>query len=78
VIGLWPLRLKDELRHALTVDNTRQVRQWTSSHNPVYVEWSVAPLDPFFNVNRPEDLAMVSGWLAEPAGVSSIGRRDPE
>jgi molybdenum cofactor guanylyltransferase len=78
VIGLWPLRLRGELRHALTADNMRQVRQWAGSHNPVWAQWSVEPLDPFFNVNDPEDLAMVSGWLAEPAGVNPIGRRDPE
>jgi hypothetical protein len=26
--------------------------------------WSSAPLDPFFNINTPEDLAKAGAWVA--------------
>jgi molybdopterin-guanine dinucleotide biosynthesis protein A len=62
VIGLWPVRLKDNLRRAMVVEDIRKVDLWTSRHRLVRVEFPevetpAGPLDPFFNANRPEDLA---------------------
>lgn len=57
VIGLWPVALRDELRHALTVEDERKIDRWTARHGVVSVEWAVTPVDPFFNANRPDDLA---------------------
>ncbi|CAN7300574.1 molybdenum cofactor guanylyltransferase MobA [Bosea sp. LjRoot90] len=57
VIGLWPVALREELRHALTVEDERKIDRWTARHGVVSVEWPVAPVDPFFNANRPDDLA---------------------
>lgn len=57
VIGLWPVSLREELRHALTVEDERKIDRWTARHGVVSVEWSVEPVDPFFNANRPDDLA---------------------
>ena len=57
VIGLWPVALREELRHALTVEDERKIDRWTARHGVVSVEWSVEPVDPFFNANRPDDLA---------------------
>ncbi|MGX1787811.1 molybdenum cofactor guanylyltransferase MobA [Bosea sp. NPDC055332] len=56
VIGLWPVFLRDDLRHALTVEDERKVQRWTARHGIATAEWSTAPVDPFFNANRPEDL----------------------
>ncbi|MFC5419181.1 molybdenum cofactor guanylyltransferase MobA [Bosea eneae] len=57
VIGLWPTSLRDDLRHALTVEDERKVGHWAARHGVVAVEWPAAPVDPFFNANQPGDLA---------------------
>ena len=57
MIGLWPVALREELRHALTVEDERKIDRWTARHGVVSVEWPVEPVDPFFNANRPDDLA---------------------
>ena len=56
VIGLWPVALRDDLRHALTVEDERKIGRWTARHGVAAAEWPVDPVDPFFNANRPDDL----------------------
>src|SRR5690606_229396 len=56
VAGLWPVRLREDLRRALTADDIRKVDLWTARHRLVTVEFPPLPIDPFLNVNRPEDL----------------------
>jgi molybdopterin-guanine dinucleotide biosynthesis protein A len=56
VFGLWPLALSQDLRRALE-EGIRKVDQWTGRYRLDTVEFAVEPVDPFFNVNRPEDLA---------------------
>jgi molybdenum cofactor guanylyltransferase len=55
VFGLWPLALREDLRQALD-SGIRKVDQWTARHRLIEVEFPAAPVDPFFNANRPEDL----------------------
>jgi molybdopterin-guanine dinucleotide biosynthesis protein A len=57
VVGLWPVRLVDDLRRALIDESIRKVDVWTARHRLVTVAFSTDPVDPFFNANRPEDLA---------------------
>jgi molybdopterin-guanine dinucleotide biosynthesis protein A len=57
VVGLWPVRLRDDLRRALTVEQIHKVDVWTARHKLAIVEFPVGAVDPFFNTNRPEDLA---------------------
>jgi molybdopterin-guanine dinucleotide biosynthesis protein A len=57
VVGLWPVRLARDLRHALVVEDMRKVDAWTARHRLVAVDFGIDPVDPFFNANRPEDLA---------------------
>jgi molybdopterin-guanine dinucleotide biosynthesis protein A len=57
VIGLWPVALREDLRHALTVEDERKIDRWTARHGCAAVEWEAAPVDPFFNANKPDDLA---------------------
>jgi molybdopterin-guanine dinucleotide biosynthesis protein A len=56
VFGLWPVRLAADLRHALVEEDVRKVDLWTARHKLVAVEFATQPHDPFFNVNRPEDV----------------------
>lgn len=57
VFGLWSVDLRDDLRHALVDEDMRKIDAWTARHGVVHVEFPAEPVDPFFNVNRPEDLA---------------------
>jgi molybdopterin-guanine dinucleotide biosynthesis protein A len=57
VIGLWPARLADDLRKALVDDGIRKVDAWTGRYRLGVADWPDAPYDPFFNANRPEDVA---------------------
>lgn len=57
VFALWPVRLRDPLRWALITEGVRKIDQWTARYRLARVEFPTEPLDPFFNVNRPDDLA---------------------
>jgi molybdopterin-guanine dinucleotide biosynthesis protein A len=55
VVGLWPLALRDSLRKSLVEDNLRKIEAWTAQHGVAIADWPAEPVDPFFNVNTPED-----------------------
>nr|WP_028166537.1 molybdenum cofactor guanylyltransferase MobA [Bradyrhizobium elkanii] len=57
VIGLWSVSLRDELRHALVVEDVRKIDRWTARYRLATVSWPTEPLDPFFNANTVEDIA---------------------
>lgn len=57
VIGVWPVSLAGDLRRAMTDEDMRKVDLWTARHNIADVEFDTDPMDPFFNINRPEDMA---------------------
>ena len=57
VVGLWPVTLRDDLRHALTKEGLRKIEVWTQRHGVALANWSDTPVDPFFNVNTPQDAA---------------------
>jgi molybdopterin-guanine dinucleotide biosynthesis protein A len=57
VIGLWRVGLREELRHALVVEDIRKVSRWTARYPLATVTWPTEPLDPFFNANTLDDLA---------------------
>ena len=64
VIGLWPVRLRTDLRHALVVEDVRRVDRWTARHGVAEAAWPADPYDPFFNANAPEDLAAAEAIAA--------------
>ena len=57
VIGLWSVALREELRHALVVEDIRRVGSWTARYRLATVTWPAQPFDPFFNANTPDDIA---------------------
>jgi molybdopterin-guanine dinucleotide biosynthesis protein A len=57
VIGLWSVALRDELRHALVVEDVREVGRWTARYRLATVTWPTDPFDPFFNANTMDDIA---------------------
>jgi len=58
VVGLWPLALRGDLRKALVNEDIRKIEVWTARHGIAIAEWPDQPIDPFFNVNTPEDAAV--------------------
>ena len=58
--ALWPTDCRDALRHFLVDEDNRRVSAFIERHGHVEVEFPVlqsAALDPFFNINVPDDLA---------------------
>ena len=64
VFGLWPVDLREDLREAMLVEEIRKIDAWTGRYRVAEVEWPAEPFDPFFNTNRPDDLAEAERLLA--------------
>ncbi len=61
----------------------RKVDVWTARYNLAVVDWPDAPFDPFFNANRPEDLAEAEAIIADGlvdgcAPAAPPGQSEPE
>ena len=65
VCGLWPVRLAGELRRAMLEEDIRKVDIWTARYRLAVADWPTDPIDPFFNANRPEDLAEAERILGD-------------
>jgi molybdopterin-guanine dinucleotide biosynthesis protein A len=64
VVGLWPVGLAPALRQALVEEGLRKVDIWTARYRVAVVDFPSEPVDPFFNANRPEDLAEAERLIA--------------
>ena len=67
VVGLWPVQLADDLEQQLR-SGLRRMMDWTNRHAAVAVDFPFVRfhgrmLDPFFNVNTPEELAEASALI---------------
>ncbi len=60
--GLWPVALREDLRDAL-IGGLRKVVLWTDRHGGREAVFPVYGIDPFFNVNTPEDLDRAQAML---------------
>lgn len=66
--ALWPLGLRDALRHFLVDEDNRRVSAFMERHGFVEVEFPMIEakgrrIDPFFNINTPDDLAKAERLL---------------
>jgi molybdopterin-guanine dinucleotide biosynthesis protein A len=64
VIALWPVAMRDELRRAVAEEGIRKIDLFTERGGCATAEWPATPVDPFFNVNTPEDLAEADRLVA--------------
>ncbi|WP_018391018.1 molybdenum cofactor guanylyltransferase MobA [Ancylobacter sp. FA202] len=64
VFGLWPVASRDALRRLLVEEDERRMMNWARHSGAVPVEWPAAPLDPFLNLNTPDDLLAAERLLA--------------
>jgi molybdopterin-guanine dinucleotide biosynthesis protein A len=65
VVALWPVALRADLRKALTQEDMRKIEIWTARHGVALADWPGEPVDPFFNVNAPEDAAAAERLAAQ-------------
>lgn len=68
VFGLWPTALADDLEEWVRLDDKRRVRDFLLRHDVTEVPFPLHPtraslLDPFFNINTPDDLMEAERWL---------------
>jgi molybdopterin-guanine dinucleotide biosynthesis protein A len=69
VVGVWPVALRADLRHALIKEDLRKIELWTARHGIALADWPAEPVDPFFNVNTPEDAAAAARLAVQYPGV---------
>jgi molybdopterin-guanine dinucleotide biosynthesis protein A len=60
--GLWPVSLREDLRSALQ-DGLRKVVLWTDQHGAETHVFDSGEIDPFFNINTPEDLELANKMM---------------
>jgi molybdopterin-guanine dinucleotide biosynthesis protein A len=60
--ALWSTRLAPSLKRALAADQLR-VEDFMNEHRASFVDWLALPYDPFFNINRPEDVAEAEAMI---------------
>jgi molybdopterin-guanine dinucleotide biosynthesis protein A len=71
VVGLWPVRLRQDLRHALVSEGLHKIELWTARHGIAMADWPTEPVDPFFNVNTPEEAARAEQIAAQFSAAST-------
>jgi molybdopterin-guanine dinucleotide biosynthesis protein A len=70
VAALWRAELGRGLRHALEIEGVRKVEAFAARQRVAVVEWPAEPIDPFFNINTPQDLADAEAALSHASGGS--------
>ena len=65
VVALWPVELRDDLRRAVVDERLRKIEIWTARHGVAIADWPAEPVDPFLNVNTPEDAARAEAIAAQ-------------
>ncbi len=65
--GIWPVALREDLRQALR-GGISKIVLWTERHGTAWVRFPAAPVDPFFNINTPEDLQQAQVLAAQVFG----------
>jgi molybdopterin-guanine dinucleotide biosynthesis protein A len=72
VAALWPVALADALEAALRAGE-RKIDAWTARYGVAEAVFDDAAGDPFFNVNRPEELAEAERRLAAIHATRPVG-----
>jgi molybdenum cofactor guanylyltransferase len=63
-VAVWPVSIRNDLRHAIVVEDMRKVEAFLQNYHRAVVEWPIEPYDPFFNANDPSDLAAAEAILS--------------
>ncbi|GJD60948.1 molybdenum cofactor guanylyltransferase MobA [Methylobacterium frigidaeris] len=65
VNGVWAVGLRHDLRAALVERGLRRVGMWIARHNAAEAAWGTEPVDPFLNLNTPDDVFAAERLLAD-------------
>ncbi|MDI6838932.1 MAG: molybdenum cofactor guanylyltransferase MobA [Rhizobiaceae bacterium] len=73
VIALWPIAVADDLEEWLADPGNRRLQAFIARHPSAAVDFPPietkrGPLDPFYNVNTPDELALAKAFLEEEDG----------
>lgn len=60
--AVWPTALREDLKGALQ-GGLRKMTDWADRHDPAHAVFSSDKVEPFFNINSPEDLARAEEYL---------------
>jgi len=71
VVGIWPVRVAEELREALQKEGVRQVDEFTDRYRLAFAEWAGGDADPFLNINTKSDVKTLEERLGLPTGKAS-------
>ena len=66
VFGLWPVALAEDLQRALVEEDLRKIDLFTARYRLATVHFDNDGGDPFFNINRPEDVERAEEMAALP------------
>lgn len=61
--ALWPVSSSASLRQAIQAEGLRKVGAWVARHDTGTAVWPSHPVDPFFNINTPEDLKLAQSLI---------------
>ena len=64
-VALWRVALRHDLRKAVVEEGLRKIESWTARHGVAIADWPDTPVDPFFNVNTPEDVGQAERIAAQ-------------
>jgi molybdopterin-guanine dinucleotide biosynthesis protein A len=56
VVALWPVCLAQALHRAVAQEALRKVTGFAGQYRVVHVDFPVTGIDPFYNINNPDDL----------------------
>jgi len=70
VFGFWPVSIADDLESWLSDPGNRRIKAFFERHPVVTIEFAMVetrygPLDPFFNINTPQDLDQARRFAEE-------------
>jgi molybdopterin-guanine dinucleotide biosynthesis protein A len=74
VVARWPVSLREELRTALQGQGARKVDAWAAHYRLTATSFPIVPLDRFFNISMPAELAKAEPLLAM---ARPFDNRDP-
>ncbi|MBB4187552.1 molybdenum cofactor guanylyltransferase MobA [Sinorhizobium terangae] len=68
LFALWPVAIADDLEAWIRTDAKLRVRAFIARHPSAAVDFPMiatkaGPLDPFFNINTPDELQQAESWL---------------
>jgi molybdopterin-guanine dinucleotide biosynthesis protein A len=63
VFALWHASLLKPIEEQLQSGHSPSLQEWVNAQNPVEVDFAFEDLDPFFNINSPQDLYAAEAML---------------